>query len=70
MKRQGPAWTRAKPAIGDPCDRGVPIRDWTRGVHFEEAAQRQLANVARLPFGTRTRGDARSALGIGATVAR
>ena len=29
---------------------GVPIRAWTRGVHFEDAAQRQLMNVARLPF--------------------
>lgn len=29
---------------------GVPIRAWTGGVHFEDAAQRQIANVARLPF--------------------
>ena len=29
---------------------GVPVRAWTRGVHFEDAAQRQLMNVARLPF--------------------
>ena len=29
---------------------GVPVYAWTRGVPFEEAAQRQLANVARLPF--------------------
>src|SRR5437667_4548800 len=29
---------------------GVPIKAWTRGVPIEEAAARQLANVARLPF--------------------
>jgi len=29
---------------------GVPIKAWTRGVPLEEAAARQLANVARLPF--------------------
>jgi tRNA-splicing ligase RtcB len=29
---------------------GVPIKAWTRGVAVEEAAARQLANVARLPF--------------------
>lgn len=29
---------------------GVPIRSWTRGVHFDEASQRQLAGIARLPF--------------------
>ncbi len=29
---------------------GVPVLAWTQGVHFEEAAQRQLINVARLPF--------------------
>jgi tRNA-splicing ligase RtcB len=29
---------------------GVPVKAWTRGVPFEEAARRQLANVARLPF--------------------
>ncbi len=29
---------------------GVPVRAWTRGVHFDGAAQRQLANVARLPI--------------------
>ncbi len=29
---------------------GVPIRSWTRGVAFEAGAQRQLRNVARLPF--------------------
>jgi len=29
---------------------GVPVRTWTRGVDFEEAAQRQLMNIARLPF--------------------
>ncbi len=29
---------------------GVPVRAWTRGVAFEDGAQRQLFNVARLPF--------------------
>ncbi len=29
---------------------GVPVRTWTRGVAFEDAAQRQLMNIARLPF--------------------
>ncbi len=29
---------------------GVPVRSWTRGVAFEEAARRQLLNLARLPF--------------------
>src|SRR5438094_2469899 len=29
---------------------GVLIKAWTRGVPIEEAAARQLANVARLPF--------------------
>ena len=29
---------------------GVPVRAWTRGVLFEDAAQRQLLNIARLPF--------------------
>ena len=29
---------------------GVPVRAWTHGVPFEDAAQRQLINVARLPF--------------------
>src|SRR5437764_13202616 len=29
---------------------GVPIKAWTRGVPIEEAAARQLANVARMPF--------------------
>ncbi|MEM7411039.1 MAG: RtcB family protein [Myxococcota bacterium] len=32
------------------AQQGVPIRAWTRGVHFEDAAQRQLLKVARLPF--------------------
>ena len=31
-------------------DRGVPIKAWTRGVLFDEAAERQLHNVAQLPF--------------------
>ena len=29
---------------------GVPIKAWTRGVPVEEAAAKQLANVARMPF--------------------
>src|SRR5258705_6646423 len=29
---------------------GVPIKAWTRGVAIEEAARKQLANVARLPI--------------------
>src|SRR5215813_5514821 len=29
---------------------GVPIKAWTRGVPVEEAAQKQLMNVAQLPF--------------------
>jgi tRNA-splicing ligase RtcB len=29
---------------------GVPVRAWTRGVLFEDAALRQLMNIARLPF--------------------
>lgn len=30
--------------------RGVPIKAWTHGVQVEEAAERQLYNVASLPF--------------------
>ncbi|MGR9044520.1 MAG: RtcB family protein [Gammaproteobacteria bacterium] len=29
---------------------GVPVKAWTRGVPFEEAAKRQLLNIAGLPF--------------------
>src|SRR5688572_14623352 len=29
---------------------GVPIKAWTRGVAIEDAARRQLENVARLPI--------------------
>jgi tRNA-splicing ligase RtcB len=29
---------------------GVPIKAWTRGVPIEDAARRQIENVARLPF--------------------
>src|SRR5215475_1740943 len=29
---------------------GVPIKAWTRGVAIEPAAEKQLRNVARLPF--------------------
>ncbi len=31
-------------------DGGVPIKRWTRGVTIEDAALRQLENVARMPF--------------------
>jgi tRNA-splicing ligase RtcB len=33
-----------------PLPGAVPIKAWTRGVPFEEAARVQLENVARLPF--------------------
>jgi tRNA-splicing ligase RtcB len=29
---------------------GSPIKAWTRGVPIEDAARRQIENVARLPF--------------------
>ena len=29
---------------------GVPVKAWTRGVPFEDAARKQLENLARLPF--------------------
>lgn len=29
---------------------GVPIKSWTKGVAFEEAARQQLRNIASLPF--------------------
>src|SRR5512147_3156083 len=29
---------------------GVPIKAWTRGVAMEDAARKQLENVARLPI--------------------
>src|SRR5258706_5496709 len=29
---------------------GVPIKAWTRGVPIEDAARKQIENVARLPF--------------------
>ncbi|HTO52416.1 MAG TPA: RtcB family protein [Myxococcota bacterium] len=29
---------------------GVPVKSWTRGVPFEDAARKQLENLARLPF--------------------
>ena len=29
---------------------GVPVKTWTRGVPIEDAAKRQLKNVAKLPF--------------------
>ena len=31
-------------------EKGVPIKAWTKGVPVEEAAQKQLLNVAQLPF--------------------
>jgi tRNA-splicing ligase RtcB len=31
-------------------DGGVPVKCWTRGVPVEDAAKKQLANLARLPF--------------------
>ncbi len=31
-------------------EEGVPIKSWTRGVPLEEAAEKQLRNVASLPF--------------------
>ena len=31
-------------------EKGVPIKAWTRGVAIEEQAQKQLLNVAQLPF--------------------
>ena len=31
-------------------DNGAPIKAWTKGVPVEEAAQKQLLNVAQLPF--------------------
>src|SRR5215467_5431609 len=31
-------------------EKGVPIKAWTKGVAIEEQAQKQLLNVAQLPF--------------------
>ena len=31
-------------------ENGVPIKAWTKGVQLEEAAEKQLRNVAQLPF--------------------
>src|SRR6185312_13370431 len=31
-------------------ENGVPIKDWTRGVALVAAAEKQLLNVASLPF--------------------
>jgi tRNA-splicing ligase RtcB len=48
---------------------GVPVRSWTRGVPFEDAAQRQLMNIARLPFvHSHVAAMPDVHLGIGATV--
>jgi tRNA-splicing ligase RtcB len=42
---------RSEPAFEETATAGgVPVRAWTRGVAFENAARRQVANVARLPF--------------------
>src|SRR5262249_25561714 len=30
-------------------DGGVPVKSWTRGVPFEDAARKQLENISRLP---------------------
>src|SRR5438128_2604241 len=32
------------------CERGAPIHAWTRGVVIEPEAEKQLRNVAQLPF--------------------
>ena len=32
------------------AERGVPVKAWTKGVPVEEAARKQLLNVAQLPF--------------------
>ena len=48
---------------------GVPVRAWTRGVQFEDAARRQLMNIARLPFvHSHVAAMPDVHLGIGATV--
>jgi tRNA-splicing ligase RtcB len=48
---------------------GVPVRAWTRGVAFEDAARRQRLNVARLPFvHSHVAAMPDVHLGIGATV--
>ena len=31
-------------------EHGVPIKAWTKGVKFEDKAEAQLRNVAKLPF--------------------
>src|SRR5688500_15218343 len=46
------------PRAEDPMDRnydvmetgGAPVKAWTRGVPFEDAAKEQLRRTARLPF--------------------
>ena len=48
---------------------GVPVRAWTRGVHFEDEAQRQLIRIAQLPFvHSHVAAMPDVHLGIGATV--
>jgi tRNA-splicing ligase RtcB len=50
-------------------DKGVPIKAWVDGVHFEEQAQQQLKNIASLPFiFHHVAAMADVHLGIGATV--
>src|ERR1700687_3618730 len=51
-------------------DNGVPIKAWTKGVPVEEAAQKQLMNVALMPFIYKwVAAMADVHFGIGATVA-
>jgi tRNA-splicing ligase RtcB len=48
---------------------GVPVRAWTRGVHFEDEAQRQLIRIAQLPIvHSHVAAMPDVHLGIGATV--
>ena len=32
------------------ADKGVPVKAWTRGVPLEQEAEKQLMNVAQMPF--------------------
>jgi tRNA-splicing ligase RtcB (3'-phosphate/5'-hydroxy nucleic acid ligase) len=41
---------RTYEVIPAPAGGGVPIKAWIRGVALEDAARKQLENVARLPF--------------------
>jgi tRNA-splicing ligase RtcB len=31
-------------------DKGVPVKAWTQGVPLEKEAEKQLMNVAQMPF--------------------